>query len=349
METKSYVIWNNKGGVGKSTISFHIASVYAEMNPDRDVIVIDMCPQANVSMMLMGGGQTGERNLQSLFDDTFPKTVVGYIADSIENVDINPNDYLVSIHEMNEKLPTNLYLLSGDGNLELIAPLLSERADAKPLSSKDRPWVKVHSILKTLTETQIDEKRPCTYFVDTNPSFSIYTQMAILAGKELLVPINADDSSIFAITGLFNLIWGTETLHPFYGKYTFASKVDNFEIERPKIALLLGNRFTQQKGAAHAFKALSTEATRKMYSEYQKHPDRFKQIGSIVKDQNEFETKYSSELRDFNSAGVVAANQGIPLSKMDKYVYTVYNETIQVSKEQREKCKETIEQLVQRL
>jgi cellulose biosynthesis protein BcsQ len=25
METKSYVIWNNKGGVGKSTISFHIA------------------------------------------------------------------------------------------------------------------------------------------------------------------------------------------------------------------------------------------------------------------------------------------------------------------------------------
>ncbi|HCH5061887.1 TPA: ParA family protein [Vibrio parahaemolyticus] len=55
MGNKSYVMWNNKGGVGKSTITFHIASVYAEKNPERDVVVIDMCPQANVSMMLMGG------------------------------------------------------------------------------------------------------------------------------------------------------------------------------------------------------------------------------------------------------------------------------------------------------
>lgn len=56
MANQSYVMWNNKGGVGKSTITFHIASVYAEKHPERDVVVIDMCPQANVSMMLMGGG-----------------------------------------------------------------------------------------------------------------------------------------------------------------------------------------------------------------------------------------------------------------------------------------------------
>ncbi len=33
MKNKSYVLWNNKGGVGKSTITFHIASVYAEKKP----------------------------------------------------------------------------------------------------------------------------------------------------------------------------------------------------------------------------------------------------------------------------------------------------------------------------
>jgi cellulose biosynthesis protein BcsQ len=54
-DNKSYVIWNNKGGVGKSTITFHIASVYAQNNPEKDIIVIDMCPQANSSMMLLGG------------------------------------------------------------------------------------------------------------------------------------------------------------------------------------------------------------------------------------------------------------------------------------------------------
>ena len=64
MQNKSYVMWNNKGGVGKSTITFHVAAVYAEMNPYRYVIVVDMCPQANVSMMLMGGGKEAETLLQ---------------------------------------------------------------------------------------------------------------------------------------------------------------------------------------------------------------------------------------------------------------------------------------------
>ena len=164
-----------------------------------------------------------------------------------------------------------------------------------------------------------------------------------------MVPINADDSSIFAITGLFNLIWGTEKTHPVYGNYTFSSKVDNFGIERPKIALLLGNRFTQQKGAAHAFKALSNEATKKMYDEYVSHPDRFINSTAAVNSQTDFENEFSMELRDFNSAGVVAANQGMPLSKMDKHTYYVYGEKIQVSKEQRQLCKAVIVELVSKL
>lgn len=349
MDNKSYVMWNNKGGVGKSTITFHVASVYAEVNPDRDVIVIDMCPQANVSMMLMGGGRNAEETLQNLITKDTPQTIVGYITDTITRTSTDElSTYLTDLHTLNKNLPKNIHLISGDGNLELIAPLLSERADATPLSANDKPWVEVHSIIKTLTKRKINEK-PCTYFIDTNPSFSVYTQIAILSGDHLLVPINADDSSIFAITGLFNLIWGTEKAHPVYGNYTFASKVDKFQIDRPKIALLLGNRFTQKRGAAHAFKALSNEAISKMYDEYRKNPERFINSEKQITSQEDFEAEFSVELRDFNSAGVVAANQGIPLSKMDRYVYEVYGEKIQVSKDQRELCKRVIEGLVKRL
>jgi hypothetical protein len=170
-----------------------------------------------------------------------------------------------------------------------------------------------------------------------------------LGGDSILVPINADDSSIFAITGLFNLIWGTNTPHPVYGNYTFSAKVDRFKIERPKIALLLGNRFTQKIGAAHAFKALSNEAVKKMYEEYTNTPDRFIENGSRIDTQDDFEEVYSVELRDFNSAGVVAANQGIPLSSMNRHSYEVYGESIQVSKQQRELCRETINGLVSKL
>ncbi|AUB42968.1 Cellulose biosynthesis protein BcsQ (plasmid) [Nostoc flagelliforme CCNUN1] len=351
MENKSYVIWNNKGGVGKSTITFHVASAYAAKNPDRDIVVIDMCPQANVSMILLGGGKIGETNLQSLISQSIPKTVVGYITNSILGFDVsNLQNYIIKISDENKYLPENMYLLSGDGNLELIAPLLSERANAIPLSENDKPWEKIHSIIKSLTKKQINSPRPCTFFIDTNPSFSVYTQIAILAGEYLLVPINADDSSIFAITGLFNLIWGTEQKHPVYGKYTFASKANDFSIERPKISLLLGNRFTQKTGTAWAFKAVSNEAIKKMYEQYEKYPNRFIFSDTPINNQTDFESSFSFELRDFNSAGVVAANQGMPLSKMIESTYEVYDEkSIQVSLEQRKLCRDKIDDLVKKL
>jgi len=347
---KSYVIWNNKGGVGKSTITFHIASMYAEKNQARNVVVIDMCPQANSSMMLMGGGTEAESRLQELIIGDVPKTVVGYLTDSVLKNDTRDVDkYLLKLQETNPKLPSNLFLMSGDGNLELIAPLLAERANAAPLSSTDSPWVEIHSIIKKFTQRPLFDK-PTTFFIDTNPSFSIYTQIAILSGKKLLVPINADDSSIYAISGLFNLIWGSERTHPVYGNYTFAGKVDTFKMERPKIALLLGNRFTQKMGAAHAFKALSQEAVKKMFSEYKQNKNRFVDNELNIDTQEQFEEAYSCELRDFNSAGVVAANQGLPLSQMlDKGRYTVYEEEIQVSKLQRDLCHQVIEKLVAKL
>jgi cellulose biosynthesis protein BcsQ len=349
---KSYVIWNNKGGVGKSTITFHIASMYAEDNKDRNVVVIDMCPQANSSMMLMGGGAKAENKLQELIVGNCPKTVVGFLTDSVLKNDTSDIDkYLLKLNEVNESISENLYLMSGDGNLELIAPLLAERANATPLSSTDLPWVSIHSIVKKFTERDVFDK-PTTFFIDTNPSFSIYTQIAILSGQKLLVPINADDSSIYAISGLFNLIWGTtkEETHPVYGRYTFSAKVDTYNMERPRIALLLGNRFTQRVGAAKAFRALSDQAVQKLFDAYKSDKSRFVDGENHNHSLEGFKEAYSCELRDFNSAGVVAANQGLPLSRMlEQSHYKVYGENIQIELEQRQLCHDVMKTLVGKL
>lgn len=40
----SYALWNNKGGVGKSTISFHLSMRYAEIHSNVKVLAIDLCP-----------------------------------------------------------------------------------------------------------------------------------------------------------------------------------------------------------------------------------------------------------------------------------------------------------------
>ena len=103
-------------------------------------------------------------------------------------------------------------------------------------------------------------------------------------------------------------------------------------------------------GAAHAFKALSQEAVKKMFSEYKQNKNRFVDHELNIDTQEQFEEAYSCELRDFNSAGVVAANQGLPLSQMlDQGRYKVYEEEIQVSKLQRDLCHQVIEKLVAKL
>ncbi len=126
---ESYAVWNNKGGVGKSTITFHLASRYAEKNPRKKVLVIDLCPQSNASMMLLGGGARGEQNVLSLCTEATPRTVVGYLSKVISGGAgaplPSPTNFLVRVIDMNPQIPENLYLLCGDGNLEPMAPAIT--------------------------------------------------------------------------------------------------------------------------------------------------------------------------------------------------------------------------------
>ena len=73
-----YAIWNNKGGVGKSYLTFQVASEYAQQNPDKKVLVIDLCPQANSSSMLLGGMINGENALTDLHG-TVPRTSIAVL------------------------------------------------------------------------------------------------------------------------------------------------------------------------------------------------------------------------------------------------------------------------------
>lgn len=52
-----YAIWNNKGGVGKTFVAFVVAAEYARAHPERRIIVLDLCPQANISEILLGGNK----------------------------------------------------------------------------------------------------------------------------------------------------------------------------------------------------------------------------------------------------------------------------------------------------
>ncbi|RWK21102.1 ParA family protein, partial [Mesorhizobium sp.] len=85
-----YALWNNKGGVGKSYLTFQIAAEYARTHPHQRVLVVDLCPQANASSMILGGMEQGETSIERLASQTPSRTISGYIADRIVSPYVNP-------------------------------------------------------------------------------------------------------------------------------------------------------------------------------------------------------------------------------------------------------------------
>src|SRR5439155_9876692 len=68
---KTIALFNNKGGVGKTTLVYHLAWMYAELG--LQVVVADLDPQANLTSMFLD-----EDRLEQLWPDRdHPQTVFG--------------------------------------------------------------------------------------------------------------------------------------------------------------------------------------------------------------------------------------------------------------------------------
>ena len=117
-----YAIWNNKGGVGKSFLTFVFASEYAAANPEKVVYVIDMCPQANVSEIFLGGNGYGAKILANLLSEEQRQTIGGYFDSRLEQPQQPTGleaDFSIQVHEFNKRISKNLFLVAGDPALEV--------------------------------------------------------------------------------------------------------------------------------------------------------------------------------------------------------------------------------------
>ncbi|WP_205525373.1 ParA family protein [Pyxidicoccus trucidator] len=348
---RSYAIWNNKGGVGKSTIAFHLASRYAEAHPDVNVLVIDLCPQANSSMMLLGGGTAGEQHVLDLCTEATPKTVVGYLSTVIAGGAgaplPNPWRYVVGANDYNKLMPDNVFLLCGDGNLEPMAPAISAAAAAPALTPTIQPWKWIHQIFANLIDKIAEAKdEEWMVFIDTNPSFSIYTELAVSAAQRLITPVNADDSSRVATNAMFILLHGQTPPHPIYGTWTYAAQAQKHGLTVPAIHVIVGNRLTQYDGAATAFKSLSDATADTLFAAYSTHPAYFTIRAAKPKTLAAFRDAYAVALRDFNTAGVVSAHLGRPLSAMDQGYYDVHGQQVKVNADRVQECVEALDTLL---
>lgn len=335
---EKYMFWNNKGGTGKTSLAFQTICAYSNLYKNKNILVIDVCPQANLSELFLGGlTGDGASNLLSCHGKLPRASIGGYFEKRLPSPyltpDFSPQDFITSPNKHNKNIPENISLLCGDPLLELQGNAIITLANQKIPSIN--PWIKVVDWLKDFIEkTKYD-----TIFLDGNPSFSFYTQIALSASNKLILPTMADDSSRRAIQNAFSLIYGLKLPSDIYLEHAFRNKLDEESRPLPKIHLIAKNRITQYMGPASAYASVLKTIDDVINSLLDSNPEIF----------SEKEFKNIIEIRDFQTTGVVSFARGCPFFKLNTGYLSIGTQRIQVNKENLENCQKAIDRIVETL
>lgn len=163
------VVFNQKGGVGKSTITCNLAAVSAACG--IRTLVVDLDPQANSSRYLLG---------QAL--DDIENTATGFF-DQMLNFKLRPLATEDFIHTT--PFP-NLSVLPADPALEELQAKLESR-------------YKIYKLKEALDAlSDFDE-----IWMDTPPALHFFTRSALIAADACLIPFDCDE---FARRALYTLL-----------------------------------------------------------------------------------------------------------------------------------------------
>jgi len=338
-----YAFWNNKGGTGKTSLAFQTITEYAILNPNKRILAIDLCPQANLSELLMGGllGQ-GSNNLNNLYVTTPATSIGGYfqerLASPYQVPAIDPTQYISNPFGINGRVPVNIDLIAGDRMVELQSNSISA------LSITQIPgidtYIKIIDWVNDLVEVSNQLNNYDDVFIDTNPSFAIYTQIALAASERLIVPVMADDSSRRALKNIFSLVYGLNLPSAIYNQYAFNTKLTNAGKSLPQIHLVVKNRLTQYMGPASAYASVLSSIDNDILSIIASSPEyfTFSRIADGVVD-----------VRDFQTTGVVAFAEATPFSRLTTGNHNIFGNITQIQQQYLTNCINSMNEITARI
>jgi hypothetical protein len=270
--------------------------------------------------MFLGGIINGEERLVKIASRARRKTIAGYIEDRILSPYLSPKsgaDFAINVSQVNDAIPTNLFLVVGDESLEVQTSRVAKATNPGPADA----WRLVHSWISDL----IADLRKSwnitdsTVFIDCNPSFSIYTELAMSASDRLIIPFSADGSSKRAVRAVLALLYGVTRVKG-AEKSEFYLNTDQFRMSVPKIYSYVGNRLTQMNlDAAIAFKTVVNEIAKEISEVWQTNPNYFAihpNGTSVPRTKADFQKMFQVEINDANTASVVSSGLGIPITSL---------------------------------
>jgi len=248
----------------------------------------------------------------------------------------NAHDFITKPSSYNNAIPQNIDLVCGDPLLELQANAVNTLANQNIPGTNS--WISVIDWLKNFLDQLKDEYD--AVFLDCNPSFSLYTQIALASAQRIILPVMADDSSRRAIQNAFSLIYGLKLPSEIYAAYMFATKLKEAERSLPQVHLIVKNRLTQYMGAASAYAAVLKAISSDVEALLKTNPELF----TFKKAEAGF-----VDMRDFQTTGVVAFAKGLPFSHMRAGKKSVNGHRVQIAQKHLDSCNESINELTKLL
>lgn len=338
---EKYIFWNNKGGTGKTSLCFQSVVGYAESNLGKHILVVDLCPQANLSELMLGGLMgNGSSHLADLHGRSPRKSIGGYFDKRILSpyslpAGLNPSDFIVTPATLNANMPSNVDLIAGDSIVELQATYMSSIANGT-LPNGQSPYAYVLCWLKELLQLVSGEYD--LVFIDSNPSFSLYTQVAIAASEKIIAPVMADDSSRRALLNLLALIYGYN-IPAAYAANNFNTVMAQAGLPLPKIHLIVKNRITQYMGSASGYRAV-LQSIDTIIAQVQRTNSGFFTSGNVIE-----------EVRDFQTTGVIAFAEAKSFNKLlsEPLIHTINSNPTTLNRGYIQQNKADVDVIVRRL
>jgi chromosome partitioning protein len=185
---KTVAFFNNKGGVGKTTLIYHLAWMFRDLG--RRVLVADLDPQANLTSMFLP-----ERDLESLWDPD--SSVSGSIMAPLRPMIRGLGD--IGEAPIREIAP-DLHLIPGDLELSNFEARLSD-AWTKCGDGQEPAFRSTSAFHRILRNAAVNS-RPDIVLLDVGPNFGAINRAALICADELVIPLAPD---LFSIQGLRNL------------------------------------------------------------------------------------------------------------------------------------------------